>query len=149
MHKPKAPVEVGTVDDLSSIIKMLDNAVEAGKKYPKIHFETNEHEKLLFARAGDRSKEPGSVNITDGGPFGDNTWYGKISRDGQFAPNNRVDGEMLKRVAEALNKMAENPEAAAKAYGRTTGHCCFCSRELTNKASVENGYGPICAAKHF
>lgn len=36
---------------------------------------------------------------------------------------------------------------AAKAYGRATGTCCCCGRELTDPASIEDGIGPICATK--
>jgi hypothetical protein len=35
----------------------------------------------------------------------------------------------------------------AKEYGRKTGTCYMCSRELTNPVSIENGIGPICASK--
>lgn len=35
----------------------------------------------------------------------------------------------------------------AKAYGKRTGQCCQCGRELTVKASIDAGIGPICAAK--
>lgn len=35
----------------------------------------------------------------------------------------------------------------AKEYGRRTGSCMICSRELTNPESITNGIGPICASK--
>lgn len=35
----------------------------------------------------------------------------------------------------------------AKAYGKRTGQCCVCSRELTVKASIDAGIGPICASR--
>ena len=46
-----------------------------------------------------------------------------------------------------LRKIAENPRDAAVAYGRETGICSCCGRELTNKTSIEMGIGPICASK--
>lgn len=36
-------------------------------------------------------------------------------------------------------------EEAAE-FGRTTAHCVFCARELTDGRSVDVGYGPVCAA---
>jgi hypothetical protein len=36
---------------------------------------------------------------------------------------------------------------AAVRYGRQTGRCSCCGRELTNKASIDAGIGPICASK--
>jgi len=35
----------------------------------------------------------------------------------------------------------------AKEYGKRTGNCMVCSRELTNPDSIEAGIGPICASK--
>lgn len=46
-----------------------------------------------------------------------------------------------------LRKIAENPRDAAVAYGRETGICSCCGRELTNQTSIEMGIGPICASK--
>lgn len=35
----------------------------------------------------------------------------------------------------------------AKAFGRETGVCMVCGRELTNPASIEDGIGPVCSSK--
>lgn len=35
----------------------------------------------------------------------------------------------------------------AKAYGRKTGRCYMCSRELTRQESIDKGIGPICESK--
>ena len=35
----------------------------------------------------------------------------------------------------------------AKAYGRKTGTCYMCSRELTKQESIDKGIGPICESK--
>lgn len=35
----------------------------------------------------------------------------------------------------------------AAAYGKATGQCCVCSRELTVQASIDAGIGPVCASK--
>jgi len=35
----------------------------------------------------------------------------------------------------------------AKAYGRKTGSCYMCGRELTKQESIDAGIGPICAGK--
>ena len=35
----------------------------------------------------------------------------------------------------------------AAAYGRRSGRCCCCGRELTDPASIAAGIGPVCAAK--
>jgi hypothetical protein len=33
------------------------------------------------------------------------------------------------------------------AYGRATGSCSCCGRELTDPVSIEAGIGPICAGR--
>lgn len=39
------------------------------------------------------------------------------------------------------------PKYQSKIYGQRFGSCCFCGRELTEKASLFYGYGPVCAEK--
>lgn len=51
-------------------------------------------------------------------------------------------------VLEALNTIAADPAAAAKAYGALMGRCSYCDKALTDEGSVEVGYGPVCAAKY-
>lgn len=50
-------------------------------------------------------------------------------------------------VRKTLAEFEENPLEAAKRYGKLTGRCCSCGRELTDPASIEAGIGPICAEK--
>lgn len=35
----------------------------------------------------------------------------------------------------------------AKKYGRQTGMCCVCGRELTNETSIREGIGPVCGGR--
>ena len=49
--------------------------------------------------------------------------------------------------AAAVESVALNPLEAALRYGRITGSCSACGRELTNHKSVEDGIGPICRDK--
>ncbi|GAA0955750.1 hypothetical protein GCM10009560_79550 [Nonomuraea longicatena] len=35
----------------------------------------------------------------------------------------------------------------AKVFGKETGSCCICRRELTNPESIESGIGPVCASR--
>lgn len=48
---------------------------------------------------------------------------------------------------DAIVAAMADPTAAAVAYGRKTGTCCCCGRELENAESVRLGIGPICAEK--
>lgn len=65
--------------------------------------------------------------------------YGKLITEdepkGVYAPG------IVKDVVERLSF------EDAKAFGRATGACCVCGRELTNGVSIEEGIGPICATR--
>lgn len=66
----------------------------------------------------------------------------------------KIDNGEFKAVADAnpttitrLQNIAKDPLAAAVAYGKATGICSCCGRELTNAVSIELGIGPICRNK--
>lgn len=50
-------------------------------------------------------------------------------------------------VRKTLAEFEDAPLEAAQRYGKLTGRCCSCGRELTDPASIEDGIGPICAKK--
>jgi hypothetical protein len=50
-------------------------------------------------------------------------------------------------VADLLAEFEANPLVAAVKYGKLSGTCCSCGRDLTNDGSIEAGIGPICASK--
>lgn len=72
----------------------------------------------------------------------DDQYLGKI-KDGKFV---RVRDCSDAVQAEVL-AVAADPHNAAIAYGKRTGSCAICGRELTNHASIDLGIGPICAEK--
>lgn len=89
-------------------------------------------------------RNEGTITITDGGKYPDNEFYGRMELDGSWNPTRNTPD----RVTEALKAFEADPEGEALAYGRETGACCFCRRELTNEGSVSVGYGPICAGHY-
>lgn len=130
--------------DGTAIVGLLTRAREAGLKYPKIRYRLDDGRRVVFSLAGPRSKYAGDAMISDGGPFGASTWYGRITcESGTWLPSRSVDEE----VREAIEAVAHDPVHAGATCGRLTGSCCFCGRELTTKESVGVGYGPICASK--
>lgn len=66
-------------------------------------------------------------------------YAGKISTDGVY------NGDAS--VAETLQAIAQDPETAARAYGRQTGSCSCCGRGLTDPVSVFGGIGPVCLGR--
>ena len=131
----------GEVDcDMTSIVTKMHDAMEH-LKWPKIRLETEGCRKVVLSVAGQKSKNPGTINITDGGPYGSNTWYGRIKTDGTFQPSKYCTDE----IVELLVHISDDPAGAAAAHGHKTGSCCFCTRELTDERSTDVGYGPVCA----
>ena len=117
----------------------LNMMADAGGKYPKI---TIADGVVITYMTGGRS--PGTITVTDGGSFQDNTFFGRIGTDGGWNPARAATDEVLA----ALQAFEADPVAVATEYGRRTGSCCFCRRELTNDGSIDVGYGPICAGKY-
>ena len=70
---------------------------------------------------------------------------GKID-GGELSLWNRP-GVDMEQVKSMLEEFEGAPLQAAMKYGKLSGRCCSCGRELTNDGSIEAGIGPICAAK--
>jgi len=51
------------------------------------------------------------------------------------------------QVIERLREFDADPLAAAVKYGKLSGRCCSCGRDLTDPVSIEAGIGPVCARK--
>lgn len=120
---------------LRRIATMLGSAAEH-RTYPTIRVADWLH--VTYMTGG---KNEGTISITDGGKYPDNTFYGRMSADGGWTPTRSTP----EHVIDALRAFEADPEANVLAYGQETGNCCFCSRQLTNQGSVQVGYGPICA----
>lgn len=142
-----APAAATAVDvDLTAVEALLAKA-KAHLKFPKVLFRTEDGETLRLTVDGPTSKAPGSINITNTAPGFDRTWFGRV-QSGEFQPSSKTSPVKAAQIAAALNALGANPTGAAGAYGKLTGNCCFCTRPLTDAASVAAGYGPVCA-KHY
>lgn len=69
--------------------------------------------------------------------------YGQGQRYGAQRPGETYRG----KIEDALRVIAQDPKAAAAAYGHLVGRCCICNRRLEDEGSVEQGIGPVCLAK--
>ena len=117
--------------DLSNIVAIFDKAHEAIKT-PKFRFED-----LVISRAPDSGANAGALYVKVGGEY-----MGKV-KEGKFFGIRFTPEDTLSK----LKQIAESPLSAAVAYGRRTGACACCGRELTVHASIERGIGPICAER--
>lgn len=132
------------VGDLTGINALFDKAA-AKLKRPAFVMSAGETT-LRLSVAGPEARVPGSINVSTAGSFENRTWFGRILKDGQFeaSPRAQAPAELI----DALKAFAADPAGVAAAYGRRTGSCCFCSKELTDGRSVSVGYGPICADRY-
>jgi len=82
-----------------------------------------------------------SQTETEHGNYGLQPKYlGKVTRIG-------LDSRLSDDVKEVLMGAASDPLTAAIRYGKVSGECSCCGRELTDPQSIERGIGPICAKK--
>lgn len=65
---------------------------------------------------------------------------------GKVTPN-RLDSRLADNVKAVLLEAAADPLSAAVKYGKETGSCSCCGRDLTNPESIRLGIGPICREK--
>lgn len=133
--------------DLGGSFEPLIELMSKGNKakYPAIHLQTEDGKPVVLRIAGERSSNAGSINVTDGRPYGENTWYGRVSPNGQWTPNRRVNPSAQASVSSLLIAMASDPAGTAAKFGKLTGRCSFCNRGLNDVRSTEVGYGPHCA----
>lgn len=138
-----APVAAPVALQNASVILNLLRTAGSRLKWPKITLD-QDGQQLRLQIAGPNSRYAGAVMITDGLPYGQNTWYGRIEQDGTFVPSRNA----TPWVVDTLNAFAADPAGYAARYGHKTGSCCFCARELTTAESTTVGYGPICAGHY-
>lgn len=118
--------------DLSAVRAMFETAYGNGYKRPVYRAEG-----LVISRAPSHGRNPGALYVKDAS----DTYLGKIVGT-VYTPSRDA-----KDTAAALAVIAQDPLAAAVAYGRRTGQCACCGRTLTNHESIERGIGPICAER--
>ena len=123
--------------NVSGVFALFETAISNSLKYPKIRLQN-----VVLSRAGDKSKYTGQIQITDGRPYGANTYFGRIDKDGIFHVSTADSS-----VSALLARLSDNPANVASEYGRLTGQCCFCGLALKDARSTAVGYGPICADK--
>ncbi len=114
------------------LMQAFDNARSNGAKRMQMRFE-----KFTASLAPSNGVNAGAVYIKDAA----GTYCGKI-RNGTFMPTNECTLSV-----EEINAVLVDPVQAAIQYGKKTGNCSICGRELTLPESIARGIGPDCATK--
>lgn len=142
--KPVTPVEVVSPEN---IIELFDSAVAQGLRSPVIQISPDVGADISLSWCGERSRYPGTVNVTDKPGFGDNVWYGRLTRTG-FVPSTKLPPALIREVVLSLNMLASDPMGVITRSGKKTGRCSCCGRRLTDGPSVALGVGPVCVKKY-
>jgi hypothetical protein len=142
------------LEGFSPVVSLMDRIVDSGNKFPRVRLAFGDSDlPFVLTRSGAKSRVPGSVNLTDGKPYGENVWYGKISPMGAFMPSSAAKSLPApdKRSMWALmsRMRAGEAESVFAEFGKKFGVCCMCGRELTNPESVALGIGPVCRQRAF
>ncbi len=132
--------QVEDLGDLSGVYQLMEIASHF-IKWPKIKLATDDGEVVKLVRAGPRSKYEGQINVTDGGSYDFNTWYGRIDTQGAMTKSR----DCTDQVTDLLKRLGKDPHQVAAEYGNRFSECCFCGKALTDDNSVAAGYGPTCA----
>ena len=113
--------------DLGNVVAMFSKAHEAIKT-PRFRFED-----LVISRAPDHGVNAGALYVKIEGEYA-----GKVKEGKWFGSQD---------ILPKLQQISKDPLSSAVAYGRRTGTCACCGKELTVHESIERGIGPICAEK--
>lgn len=133
------PVNQGmTVGEGFKRIQEMFALAKQSLKRPKIRLK-NEEDLVEISLAPDTGRNAGFIYIKT-----NKDYAGKISPTGEFFPVQTC----TPATKDYLKEFSKNPEAIAAKYGRETGNCCFCAKDLTDSRSVNVGYGKICAGKY-
>ena len=128
--------------DFSGVIDLF-NVAGGNLKFPKIRL-TLDGSPIALSVA-QKGAHPGSLNITDGKPFGENVWYGRVTPKGEWQRPKSMNPRMSTALSGFLAEMSQDAAGTASKYGRMTGNCMFCNKALTDARSTEVGYGETCA----
>jgi len=138
-HLAPKPERKLTTETFPRLVAMMQLAA-SNLKRPKITFNW-EGRTVQLSIAGNTARVPGSLNVTDGGPYGESIWYGRIVPTGEYDAGRANENW----VTQALVALDKDPAASAAEHGHRTGRCCFCNIEIRTNESLAVGYGPVCA----
>ena len=144
---------MSALEGFSPVVDLMHRIKDSGNEWPKVRLSIGDDMPLVLSVAGERARNPGAVNMTDGRAYGDNVFYGKITVDGTFQPSQatrNLDRAVKMSLWGLMLRMRDGAaEEVFAEYGKRFGVCAICGRELTNEVSVARGIGPVCYARAF
>jgi hypothetical protein len=150
-----SPPEQHTVNagEFCKVYELMHRAQGNGLKWPKLRLQvvdpaqSDSYLPVVFGISGPNSKRPGTIHLTDGGPYGDNVFYGWITEQGIWEVGHKVEEAVEQKIKDLLKILSADPIHTLMDYGQVTGNCSCCGSGLSHENSVAMGLGPVCAAK--
>lgn len=139
------PIYLG---DMLALIGMFTAAAGSKLKHPALMLEHAEADpEVKFTIGPVSSKYPGSIHVHTNHSFHhqDRRYYGRIAPNGVFHPHQRTPTPPT--LLMMLHQLVIDPVKTVAEYGKKTGRCAFCYRNLSDPTSVLVGYGKHCAKK--
>ena len=132
-----APVKSNEPSQFEALFNAFEAAKTKGAKRLTLRFEginikPNRDLSALWVTS-QTEKEEGNYGLQP-------KYLGKVTPQG-------CDSRLSDTVKEIIMGAANDPLTAAIRYGKVSGECSCCGRELTDPRSIERGIGPICATK--
>ncbi len=125
----------------SKLFELFDKARQS-LKYPSLTIPDGENKAQIKLGIGN---DPNTIWVSNGyarsNPY--NKLYGKFIRGYTLFYNYKAPNH----IDLVLTELCKDPIKYSIIHGQQYKHCCFCNTELTSKASLFVGYGPICAEK--
>ena len=132
-----APVKSNEPSQFEALFAAFEAAKSKGAKrltlrFDGINVKPNRDNSALWITS-QTEKEEGNYGLQP-------KYLGKVTPQG-------CDSRLSDTVKEVILGAANDPLNAAIKYGKVSGECSCCGRELTDPRSIERGIGPICATK--
>lgn len=118
------------------VVDAFKKAKMLGAKRSKIRLS-----EVVFSLAPDSGKNADHIYIKSK----NGTYLGKVAPAGVFSSSRDCTPELR----EVILRVGADPLTAAIDYGRMSGECACCGRELTDQQSIDEGIGPVCKQKFF
>ena len=90
---------------------VLDSSGRSHHRFPKNALQLEDGSPIELSLAGQRSKAPGTISVTDGGPYGANKWFGKVTSAGTWEPAGSQGGT-VKNNSVVLYRRGRCPRVA-------------------------------------
>jgi hypothetical protein len=149
-----------------NLITFLTEAREiGGVKYPKVYIPSGDISpwwgdipttepltfgytvgRVVLALTGSKSSNPGTINVTDGKPFGENKWFGRINKKGVFLKSTTP---MENREIGAVFDLNKSARLSCLYLGHEYESCCLCDKAFKEGDVPTAGIHPMCEKKYF